>query len=119
MDFPTLVLIIIGVTVVVTVMAAGGLGSLFPPGAAPRPESDTAGEEDEPGDSRADSPERPAGREQRGAPSRSEDHEPDDPADNFFSDQDDFAFREPEHNRGAFSQREEDRDSLDDPDRDR
>jgi hypothetical protein len=118
MDFPTLVLIIIGVTVVVTVMAAGGLGSLFPPRTTPRPQS-AAFEEDEAMDSRADRPGRPPDREQRGAPPRSEDHERDDPADNFFSDEDDFAFREPEHNRGAFSQREEDRDSLDDPDRDR
>ncbi|HSD61456.1 MAG TPA: hypothetical protein VLC55_11445 [Burkholderiales bacterium] len=122
MDFPTIILIIIGVTVVVTVMAAGGLGELFPPKApAPRQPSRpaTIGEDSHSWGEEPHQAGKRTGMERAGAPARYGNQERDDPADNFFSDEDDFTFREPDYNRGAFSQREEDRDSLEDPDRNR
>lgn len=112
MDFPTLVLIIIGVTVVVTVLAAGGPGALLP-----RKPAAPAGDEDY--DSEPAQPGRHTDSGRRGAAPGADRPELDDPADNFFSDEDDYAFREPDYNRGTFSQREEDRDSLEDPDRSR
>lgn len=43
-----------------------------------------------------------------------------DPADNFFSDEDDYVFRERVYNRDpAFRQREEDRDTVDEIKRER
>ncbi len=96
MDLPTVALIVVGLIFVGTVMAAGGIRRLIPPKAPAWGPVQTS--------PRPKSGPRPAA---------------DDPADNFFSDEDDLAFREPDANRGPFSQREEDRDSLDDPDRNR
>lgn len=112
MDFPTLVLIILGVTVVATVMAAGGLRALLPGKPAARDAEVDLTQE----------PAQPASVGDPGCRSTAPEQdriERDDPADNFFSDEDDYAFREPAYNRGEFSQREEDRDSLEDPDRNR
>ena len=127
MDFATIMLTIIGVTAVVTVMAAGGLKELIPPKpSAPgnRPASrqpatalaahDDLELRDEPGQ-RGWWPQI----ERSGSTASSEREDRENTADNFFSDEDDFTFREPEHNRGPFSQREEDRDGLDDLDRSR
>lgn len=127
MDFLTIVLIIIGVTVVVTVMAAGGLRELIPPklsapGGKARTKQPMAAPTVHEDPTSSEEPSQ-AGRwlrtDRGGRNTRSDREEGEDPGDNFFSDEDDFVFREPEHNRGPFSQREEDRDGLEDPDRSR
>jgi hypothetical protein len=127
-DFPAIALIVVGLIFVGTIVAAGGMRALIPPKAPTRGPFQTPPRA-EPGAQTAPLPEGDAGRNMeeegppagwfRSGPARAEAAARDDPADNFFSDEDDFAFREPDANRGPFSQREEDRDSLDDPDRNR
>jgi len=129
MDFPTVALIVVGLIFVGTVMATGGIGALIPPkpparGPVPtpsrpnsgaRPASPLSGEDSGRNVQEKD----PSARGFRSGRGRAKAAAADDPADNFFSDEDDFVFREPDANRGAFSQREEDRDSLEAPDRNR
>lgn len=114
MDFPIITLILIVLIVVGTVAAAGGLRALMPPRVpAPGAGEDSLWRTHTEASAGWPGSGRPRAADRRVPESR------DDPGDNFFSDEDDFVFREPDANRGAFSQREEDRDSLDDPDRNR
>ncbi len=130
MDFPTIALIIIAVILIGTVMAAGGLKELIPPkapspaqpaarGLPPRLAPAGGGEQEAAWNEDSGGSGGWPWRSRSGAKASSATEATEDPADNFFSDEDDYVFREPDANRAPFSQREEDRDSLDDPDRNR
>lgn len=133
MDFPTIALILVGAISVGTVMAAGGIKGLIPPKAPVpgrkrpahrlskmvEPAGPSPADGEFAGDGQADQRGGRVKSGRDGAKAPSEPEAKEDPADNFFSDGDDFVFREPDANRGPFSQREEDRDSMEDPDRNR